>query len=110
MKSSIVVVGSCMTDLMSYTDNLPKPGETIHGSSFMIGFGGKGANQCVAAARMGIPTAMVGRVGKDFGAELYREFLRTLQSILTCKALDAVFNWEWLPLQLIRMEKIPSSL
>ena len=46
----------------SYVPRLPKPGETIHGTRFSIGFGGKGANQCVMAARMGAKTAMVAKV------------------------------------------------
>lgn len=46
----------------SYVPRLPKPGETIHGTKFSQGFGGKGANQCVMAARLGAKTAMVARV------------------------------------------------
>ena len=46
----------------SRVPRLPKPGETLHGHSFKIGFGGKGANQCVMAARMGAKTAMVAKV------------------------------------------------
>lgn len=44
---------------------MPKPGETIEGHKFEIGFGGKGANQCVMAAKLGAKTAMVARVKKD---------------------------------------------
>ncbi|XP_075719587.1 ribokinase isoform X3 [Rhinoderma darwinii] len=55
----VVVVGSCMTDLVSLTPRLPSAGETIHGSKFFIGFGGKGANQCIQASRLGARTAMV---------------------------------------------------
>ncbi|XP_077586719.1 ribokinase [Stigmatopora nigra] len=61
----VIVVGSCMTDLVSQSPRLPKEGETIHGHNFFIGFGGKGANQCVQAARLGAKTAMVAKVGKD---------------------------------------------
>uniref|UniRef100_A0A3B1IU58 Ribokinase n=1 Tax=Astyanax mexicanus TaxID=7994 RepID=A0A3B1IU58_ASTMX len=68
---SVVVVGSCMTDLVSQAPRLPKAGETIHGQKFFIGFGGKGANQCVQAARLGAKTAMVGKVGKDFFGNNY---------------------------------------
>lgn len=57
--AAVVVVGSCMTDLVSLTSRLPKTGETIHGHKFFIGFGGKGANQCVQAARLGAMTSMV---------------------------------------------------
>ena len=41
---------------------LPKVGETLHGDRFSIGFGGKGANQCVMAARLGAKTAMIAKV------------------------------------------------
>jgi len=72
----VVVVGSCMTDLISRVPRLPKPGETIHGHSFTVGFGGKGANQCVMAAKLGAKTAMVGKVGKDlFG----RNYIKNLE-------------------------------
>ncbi|XP_049760686.1 ribokinase isoform X1 [Elephas maximus indicus] len=63
--AAVVAVGSCMTDLVSLTSRLPKTGETIHGHKFFIGFGGKGANQCVQAARLGAKTSMVCKVGKD---------------------------------------------
>ncbi|XP_067334730.1 ribokinase isoform X2 [Channa argus] len=67
----VVVVGSCMTDLVSQAPRLPKAGETIHGHKFFIGFGGKGANQCIQAARLGAKTAMVCKVGKDFFGDNY---------------------------------------
>ncbi|XP_035988729.1 ribokinase isoform X1 [Fundulus heteroclitus] len=67
----VVVVGSCMTDLVSQAPRLPKAGETIHGHKFFIGFGGKGANQCIQAARLGVKTAMICKVGKDFFGENY---------------------------------------
>ncbi|KAM9707393.1 ribokinase isoform 1-T2 [Menidia menidia] len=67
----VVVVGSCMTDLVSQAPRLPKAGETIHGHRFFIGFGGKGANQCIQAARMGVKTAMICKVGKDFFGDNY---------------------------------------
>lgn len=58
----VVVVGSCNTDLISYVPNLPRPGETVHGTRFRSGCGGKGANQCVMAARLGASIAMVAKV------------------------------------------------
>ncbi|XP_061480915.1 ribokinase isoform X2 [Rhineura floridana] len=57
--AEVVVVGSCMTDLVSLTSRLPKAGETIHGHRFFTGFGGKGANQCVQAARLGAKASMI---------------------------------------------------
>lgn len=69
--SRILVFGSINMDLVAKVPRLPVPGETLSGYSFTTIPGGKGANQAVAAARLGIPTAMVGRVGKDnFGQEL----------------------------------------
>ncbi|XP_075719583.1 ribokinase isoform X2 [Rhinoderma darwinii] len=71
----VVVVGSCMTDLVSLTPRLPSAGETIHGSKFFIGFGGKGANQCIQASRLGARTAMVCKVGDDsFGINYVENF------------------------------------
>ncbi|XP_074517050.1 ribokinase isoform X2 [Sebastes fasciatus] len=55
----------------SQAPRLPKAGETIHGHKFFIGFGGKGANQCIQAARLGAKTAMVCKVGKDFFGDNY---------------------------------------
>lgn len=53
MQGRVVVVGSCNIDLIAYTKTLPKPGETVLGTDFRKGFGGKGANQAVMAARLG---------------------------------------------------------
>jgi ribokinase len=61
----IVVVGSANVDLVTFTDQFPRPGETIFGTRFDIGWGGKGANQAVAARRCGADVAMVARVGED---------------------------------------------
>ncbi|XKL61337.1 hypothetical protein PGB90_008394 [Kerria lacca] len=57
----ILVIGSCNTDLISYCKRLPKVGETVHGSKFTVGFGGKGGNQCMAAAKLGASTALVAK-------------------------------------------------
>ncbi|KAJ9597603.1 hypothetical protein L9F63_011548, partial [Diploptera punctata] len=75
MSKKIVVVGSCNVDLQCFTQRLPKPGETLHGKQFMKGCGGKGANQCVAAAKLGASTAMIARVGDDsFGQDFIKAF------------------------------------
>ncbi len=66
----IVVVGSVNTDMVVATDRFPSPGETVMGGRFLMNPGGKGANQAVAAARLGGQVAFVGRVGDDlFGRE-----------------------------------------
>ncbi len=67
----VVVLGGINMDLVTYSDRFPGEGETIAGERFLTYAGGKGANQAVAAARMGAGTAMVGRVGDDiFGHQL----------------------------------------
>jgi ribokinase len=61
----VVVVGSVNVDLVVTLDTLPRPGETVMGGSFARHGGGKGANQAVAAARLGAAVALVGAVGRD---------------------------------------------
>ena len=71
----IVVVGSANIDLVTYTDQFPRPGETIFGREFSLGFGGKGANQAVAARLCGAEVSMVARVGDDlFGPATIENF------------------------------------
>jgi ribokinase len=71
----IAVVGSANTDLQFMSDVVPRGGETIFGTGFDMGFGGKGANQAVAAALCGARVDMVAAVGGDmFGAETIRNF------------------------------------
>ena len=71
----VVVVGSANVDLTTYTDDLPLPGETIFGRKFDLGFGGKGANQAVAARLCGADVAMIARVGDDlFGPATIHNF------------------------------------
>jgi ribokinase len=65
MTAKIVVIGSFNTDLTTYMERLPRPGETVHGRKFVTGPGGKGSNQAVAAARLGADVKFVGRVGTD---------------------------------------------
>jgi len=71
----IAVVGSANIDLTTFTDRFPKPGETIFGQKFDLGFGGKGANQAVAARLCGADVFMVARVGSDlFGPATIENF------------------------------------
>jgi ribokinase len=71
----ILVVGSTMIDLIAYADRLPGDGETVIGTSYETGFGGKGANQAVMAARFGANVAMVNTVGDDGHGTAYLERL-----------------------------------
>jgi ribokinase len=71
MVKRIVVVGSINLDLVAVADHIPRAGETIAGSTFQTFHGGKGANQAVAAAKLGMPVSMIGKVGDDdFGSRL----------------------------------------
>lgn len=64
-KPKICVVGSCMIDLISRVPRLPKLGETMFGHEFHMGYGGKGANQAVMAAKLGAQVSMVAKLGRD---------------------------------------------
>ncbi len=67
----ICVAGSANIDLTFHTPRFPRPGETVAGTAFHRGFGGKGANQAVMAARLGAEVTMIGKVGRDaFGADV----------------------------------------
>jgi ribokinase len=71
----IAVVGSANIDLTTFTNQFPNPGETIFGQRFDLGFGGKGANQAVAARLCGAEVFMVARVGSDlFGPATIENF------------------------------------
>jgi ribokinase len=61
----IAVIGSANTDLTTFVDVFPRPGETVFGKNFEMGFGGKGANQAVAARLCGAEVLMVAKVGGD---------------------------------------------
>ncbi len=72
-KPRIVVVGSLHMDLTVKTEKIPRIGETVLGNTYLMSPGGKGANQAVAAAKLGADVIMIGRVGADaFGNELIR--------------------------------------
>jgi ribokinase len=74
-RSRIAVVGSANVDLTTFSDRFPKAGETIFGESFDLGWGGKGANQAVAARLCGAEVSMVARVGDDlFGPATIANF------------------------------------
>jgi ribokinase len=77
MTDRIVVVGSSNTDMVVRGPRLPAPGETVLGGDFLMAAGGKGANQAVAAARLGGDVTLLARVGDDpFGERAIRGFER----------------------------------
>ena len=78
---TVVVLGSINMDLVVETDRVPEAGETVKGGELRSAAGGKGANQAVAAARLGADVRMVGRVGSD-------EFGDTLLAVLASNGVD----------------------
>lgn len=75
MKPKIVVIGSANMDMVVKTAQIPKAGETVLGGEFLQSRGGKGANQAVAAARLGAEVTFVARLGKDhFGQESFEAY------------------------------------
>ena len=90
-RSRIAVVGSANIDLTTFTDRFPKPGETIFGEKFDLGFGGKGANQAVASRLCGADVFMVARVGSDlFGPATIENFQKLGIDATHVKQIDGV--------------------
>ena len=99
-RPKIVVIGSCNTDMVVKANRLPVPGETILGGTFYMNPGGKGANQAIAAARLGAEVTFISKIGYDlFGLqalEIYRsekintEFIFTDQKSPSGVALISV--------------------
>jgi ribokinase len=80
----VFVAGSINMDVVATADRHPRIGETVAGHAVLYFPGGKGANQAVAAAKLGAPTTLIGRIGKDgFGAEL--------KTFLAAQAIDLSF-------------------
>jgi ribokinase len=76
-QAKVVVVGSSNTDMVVKSKRIPAPGETVIGGTFVLAAGGKGANQAVAAARMGAEVAFVAKVGADmFGDQAIAGYQR----------------------------------
>ena len=88
MQAKVVIVGSLNMDLVTRAPRLPRAGETLAGQSFVIVPGGKGANQAVAAARLGASVAMIGCVGDDAYGDQLRSAL--LAESIDCQAVTAI--------------------
>jgi ribokinase len=87
--TKIAVIGSTMMDLTVYADVLPAAGETRFGESFTTGFGGKGANQAVMAARTGATVTMITGIGNDgFGDESLQNFKNAQMDTSSVLRLD----------------------
>ncbi|WP_296256472.1 MULTISPECIES: ribokinase [unclassified Pseudomonas] len=88
MQAKVVIVGSLNMDLVTRAPRLPRAGETLAGQSFVTVPGGKGANQAVAAARLGASVAMIGCVGDDAYGEQLRSAL--LAEGIDCQAVTCM--------------------
>jgi ribokinase len=88
MQAKVVIVGSLNMDLVTRLPRLPRPGETLAGQSFVTVPGGKGANQAVAAARLGASVAMIGCVGADPYGQQLRDGL--LAEGIDCVAVSVI--------------------
>lgn len=87
----IVVVGSLNIDLIARVHRLPGPGETVAAHTLLRRFGGKGANQAVAAARQGAAVTMIGCVGNDADGAAYRKRLAGQEKI-NVRAISRIAN------------------
>lgn len=89
IRKPIVVVGSVTMDMVTVTPRIPRTGETVIGTGFGATPGGKGANQAVAAARLGYPVQMVGNVGRDaYGPALLDNLARAGVDITSMEKVD----------------------
>lgn len=94
MPAKVVVVGSINMDLVTRAPRLPRGGETLIGESFATVHGGKGANQAVAAARLGAQVSMVGCVGSDaYGEELRGRYWPSRSIVRRSALLKAQAAW-----------------
>lgn len=72
----ILVIGSANVDMTAHVDHLPKPGETVGDASFSQSYGGKGANQAVAALRAGAPVSFIGCLGADMAGQQMQQTMQ----------------------------------
>ncbi len=91
--ADILVIGSSMYDLTTYAERMPKAGETLEGNNFQMGFGGKGANQAIAAAKLGAHVAMLTGIGDDnFGDMTYQHYKNHLIDMRFVHKIKGVSN------------------
>lgn len=86
--ANIVVIGSINVDLIARVEHLPKPGDTVSATQLVKRFGGKGANQALAAARHGAQVMLIGNLGDDPDGRDYRNHLR--REGINCSSLNTV--------------------
>ena len=87
-RPKIVVLGGINMDVVATVERMPEPGETVHGDGFFMAGGGKGANQALAASRLGARAHMAGRVGNDDFGRMLLENMRSAGVDMEGVALD----------------------
>lgn len=87
---SVIVIGSVNVDIVTYADRAPRPGESLTGYRYSMVLGGKGANQSVAVARLGMPVRFIGRVGADSFGDFIRSRLAGLGVDSSHLTIDAM--------------------
>lgn len=93
MPKKILVIGSSNTDMVIKTGHLPEPGETVLGGAFVMGAGGKGANQAVAGVRLGGDVGFVCKVGEDmFGRQSLEQYRKEGISTGHCMVSESVIS------------------
>lgn len=85
----LVVIGGANTDYLVRSKELPRPGETVQGNLFYEGIGGKGANQAVAAARLGVNVGLIAKVGRDSRGQAIVDKLEREGVNINCLLRDA---------------------
>ncbi|WP_207695346.1 ribokinase [Enterococcus sp. DIV0212c] len=89
----VIVLGSINMDMVMETDRLPKVGETLLGESIDYYVGGKGANQAVAAARVGANVSLIGKIGDDtFGSKVYKHLEREKVDVTAVTSEKNIFT------------------
>ena len=101
MSSKVTVFGSFVVDLMARTPHLPVPAETVKGSLFKMGAGGKGFNQCVAAHKAGADVTMVTKMGRDSFANVA---LDVMDELGMPKDHPKPYDLEELPMEKVHWE------
>ena len=110
-KGNILVIGSSNTDMTIRASRLPAPGETILGGEFKMGRGGKGANQAVAAKRLGGNVTFVCKVGNDvFGNESVQAYAAEGMDISRILRSEKSFDSGHFCVRLCKDFSIPCSL
>lgn len=94
-KPKVVVIGSCNTDMVVKANRLPVPGETVLGGTFYMNPGGKGANQAIAASRLGAEVTFISKIGYDLFGLQALEIYKSEKLIPNLSSLTRKVHQAW---------------